>query len=111
MGGPAWETPLESANFPKGIPALPSPLLPKLANPVMSHPQEVEEPILNSAFEEPTRHWYIREGHAPQRRPGRRAALVFRPRDQRQEWDLSDGTLVRSSDYPAGYELALLTRI
>ena len=27
---------------------------------------EVSEPILNSPFEEPNRHWYIREGEEPE---------------------------------------------
>ena len=26
---------------------------------------EVNEPILNSPFEKPTRYWYIKEGEAP----------------------------------------------
>jgi type III restriction enzyme len=38
---------------------------------------EVAEPILNSPFEEPKEHWYIREGETPERRPGRRPAGYF----------------------------------
>jgi type III restriction enzyme len=68
---------------------------------------EVSEPILNSPFAEPALHWYIREGQSPQKRDGRRPGIIFPPRDQRHEWDLSDGTLTRSHDY-AGYELALV---
>jgi type III restriction enzyme len=35
---------------------------------------EVPEPILNSAFEEPTAYWLLREGEPPEKRPGRRPA-------------------------------------
>jgi len=38
---------------------------------------EVEEPILNSPYEEPAEHWHIEEGHQPERRPGRRPAGYF----------------------------------
>ena len=38
---------------------------------------EVEQPILNSPFEEPAQHWLIQEGHAPTRASGRRRAGYF----------------------------------
>jgi type III restriction enzyme len=38
---------------------------------------EVPEPILNSPYEEPAEHWYLQEGEAPERRPGRRPAMYF----------------------------------
>ncbi len=38
---------------------------------------EVEQPILNSPFEEPLEHWLIEEGKAPQRAKGRRRAGYF----------------------------------
>src|SRR6266540_3967526 len=38
---------------------------------------EVEQPILNSPFEEPLEHWLIEEGQAPQRAQGRRQAGYF----------------------------------
>ncbi len=38
---------------------------------------EVPEPILNSPFEEPARHWNIEEGKEPERRAGRREAGYF----------------------------------
>jgi type III restriction enzyme len=38
---------------------------------------EVDQPILNSPFEEPAEHWRIQEGTAPKREPGRRAAGYF----------------------------------
>jgi len=38
---------------------------------------EVEQPILNSPFEEPAEHWLIQEGQTPTRAPGRRQAGYF----------------------------------
>ena len=38
---------------------------------------EVEQPILNSPFEEPAEHWLIQEGQAPRRESGRRQAGYF----------------------------------
>ena len=38
---------------------------------------EVEQPILNSPFEEPAEHWRIQEGEAPKREKGRRPAGYF----------------------------------
>ena len=38
---------------------------------------EVEQPILNSPFEEPAEHWLIEEGQAPKRAAGRRRAGYF----------------------------------
>ncbi len=38
---------------------------------------EVEQPILNSPYAEPAEHWWIEEGRAPKRRPGRRPAGYF----------------------------------
>lgn len=76
---------------------------------------EVPNPILNSPYVEPARHWYIREGEAPEQRNCRRPALVYPPRDQRKdrhvEWTLADGTLALSRDYAPGYELTLVNRI
>ncbi len=72
---------------------------------------EVPEPIQNSPFQEPGRYWYIAEGQPPDLREGRRAAVVFPPRDQTSQWDLSDGTLRPSNEYAGGYELAMVNRI
>jgi type III restriction enzyme len=52
---------------------------------------EVDTPILNSPFAEPVEQWFIRPGHLAERRAGRRPAMVFQPRDQRDPWDV-DGT-------------------
>lgn len=68
-------------------------------------------PFLNSPFHPLGEYWYIREGEAPERRGGRRRSVVFPPRDQRREWDLSDGALNPSADYPGGYELTLVNLI
>jgi type III restriction enzyme len=72
---------------------------------------EVSEPILNSPFEEPKEYWYIREGQPAEKRPGRRRSLVFPPRTQTTEWDLSDGTLIKSEGYPGAYEMVLVNQI
>jgi type III restriction enzyme len=72
---------------------------------------EVAEPILSSPFAEPREHWYICEGEEPERRQGRRPAVVFPPRDQRERWNEADGTLFPSSAYPGAYDLALVNLI
>ncbi len=71
---------------------------------------EVSEPILNRPFEKPGEYWYIQEGEEPQRRSGRRPPVVFAPRDQKEEW-VETPLLRRSKEYPAGYELALVSLI
>jgi type III restriction enzyme len=38
---------------------------------------EVEQPILNSPFEEPAEHWLIKEGESPKKQKGRREAGYF----------------------------------
>jgi type III restriction enzyme len=81
----------------------------------MSGYTEVAEPILNSAFEKPTRYWYIREGEQPQQRPSsaehpkRRPALIFPPKDQRETWTIDGTILRRSKDFPYGFELGLVS--
>jgi type III restriction enzyme len=81
----------------------------------MTEAYEVPEPILNSPFEEPLQHWYIREGETPQQRDGRRPAIVYPPREERKDrqvpWSLTDGTLRPSQDYAPGFELAMVNRI
>jgi type III restriction enzyme len=72
---------------------------------------EVSQPILNSPYQEPKLYWYIREGEPPVQKEGRRRAVVWPPRDQRTPWDLSDGTLTPSPDYPSAFELALVNLI
>ena len=72
---------------------------------------EVSEPILNSPYEEPKLYWYIREGEPPGQREGRRRAVVWPPRDQKTQWNLADGTVTPSQEYPAAFELALVNLI
>ena len=72
---------------------------------------EVAQPILNSPFEEPREYWYIREGEQPEQRAGRRRSIVFPPRTQKSEWDLSDGTLAKAAEYPGAYEILLVNQI
>jgi type III restriction enzyme len=72
---------------------------------------EVNEPILNSPFEEPRRYWFIQEGHSPEVRDSRRPATVFPPKNQKERWDGSDGTLRDSSQFRGGYELVLVNLI
>lgn len=78
---------------------------------------EVETPIINSPFREPAEHWQIRQGETPMRAPGRRRSVVFQPPEQRNEWDLSDGTLAKLPPGQEGayagrtYEMVLVNRI
>ena len=72
---------------------------------------EVPEPIQNSPFEKPARYWYIQEGEEPQLRTGRRPPVIFPPRDQNEPWTVNPALLRPSPEYPAGYELALVTLI
>jgi type III restriction enzyme len=72
---------------------------------------EVSEPILNSPFDKPAEYWYIQEGEQPQRRKGRRPPVIFPPRDQKEPWTLDARVLRASQEYPAGYELALVSLI
>src|SRR5438067_7378241 len=72
---------------------------------------EVAEPIQNSPFVEPERYWYISEGEQPDLRQGRRPALVFPPRDQRDSWTLGSALLRPSEEYPLGLELVMVNLI
>lgn len=71
---------------------------------------EVNEPILNSPFEEPSQYWFIREGYHPELKEGRRSAIVYPPRDSKIEWDLKD-VLKPSIEYAPGYEMTLVNLI
>jgi type III restriction enzyme len=73
---------------------------------------EVETPILNSPFDPPAEHWFLRPGHPPERRTGRRPALVFQPRDQADDWSVEgDPTLERLPEYERAYGLTLVNAI
>ncbi len=71
---------------------------------------EVESPILNSPFDPPIKHWYLKEGESPKARESRRPPIVFSPRDQAATWDLSDGTMATSKEY-GGYELTIVNAV
>ncbi len=73
---------------------------------------EVNEPILNSPFDEPSRYWFIREGYHPELKDGRRPAIVYPPRDGNTDWDL--GQVLKPSpadEFSPGYEMTLVNRI
>jgi type III restriction enzyme len=72
---------------------------------------EVTQPILVSPYEEPDKHWYIQSGETPRQVEGRRPSFVFQPRGQREDWDISDGTLSRMRDYESAYEMVLVMRL
>jgi type III restriction enzyme len=71
---------------------------------------EVETPIISSPFEEPAEHWYIQPGETPVRKPGRRPAMVFQPRNVTENWD-TDGQLQKLPDYENAFELPLVNLI
>ncbi|MGQ0715041.1 MAG: BPTD_3080 family restriction endonuclease [Gemmatimonadaceae bacterium] len=77
---------------------------------------EVETPIINSPFLEPREHWQIRPGATPFRATGRRRSVVYQPPEQRDEWDLGDGTLAKLGGEHEGayagrtYEMVLVNR-
>jgi type III restriction enzyme len=72
---------------------------------------EVPDPIINTPFEEPAQHWYIREGEEPELRSGRRPAIVYPPRDETGDWDLGSGILRLSAEYRPGYEMAMVNLV
>lgn len=72
---------------------------------------EVNEPILNSPFEKPSRYWYIMEGEAPVLADGRRPSIVFPPRDQKEPWKTEEKLLRPCKEYPSGYELVLVNLV
>lgn len=57
---------------------------------------EVDEPILNSPYEEPAEHWHLEEGLQPEKRQGRRfQELVFElARDLTRDYVLQPGCIV-----------------
>lgn len=68
---------------------------------------EVEDPIICSPYEEPQRYWYIQKGETPEKREGRRPAIIFPPRDQKRAWTEEPGIIRRSTLYTTGFELEL----
>ncbi len=72
---------------------------------------EVSKPILVSPYDEPGKHWHIQPGETPRQQEGRRPSFVFRPRNQTQEWDVSDGILLRMPEFENAYEMVLVNRL
>jgi len=72
---------------------------------------EVGEPILNTPFAAPTRHWFIREGEDAELLDGRRPSLVYPPKEGNTTWDLREGSLVASKTYKPAYEMGLVNRL
>jgi type III restriction enzyme len=73
---------------------------------------EVNEPILNSPFDEPSCYWFIRENYEPELKEGRRPSIVYPPREGNVEWEL--GNVLRKSppdEFDPGYEMVLVNRI
>lgn len=66
---------------------------------------EVDEPILNSPYEEPGEYWYLMQGEAPERKAGRRPPMYYyRPPSR-------GGEDVPSEDVGTAIELKLVSRI
>jgi type III restriction enzyme len=72
---------------------------------------EVSQPILNSAYAEPSLYWYIQEGEPAAQREGRRPAMVFEPRDTHEPWQPLPGLLEPMPDYSGAFALALVNLI
>jgi len=73
---------------------------------------EVNEPILNSPFDEPQQYWFIRDGYEPELRTGRRPAIVYPPREGNVTWEL--GQVLKPSrpdEFAPGYEMTLVNRL
>jgi type III restriction enzyme len=73
---------------------------------------EVNEPILNSPFDEPSRYWFIREGYEPELKEGRRPAIVYPLWEGDTEWEL--GKVLKLSppdEFFPGYEMTLVNHI
>ncbi|MGM3305909.1 hypothetical protein ACSQ6I_07995 [Anabaena sp. WFMT] len=68
---------------------------------------EVNGPILNYPFDEPSRYWFIREGYKPELKQGRRPAIVYLPREGDMDWNL--GKVLKPShtdEFAPGYEIS-----
>ncbi|MBL8024693.1 MAG: DEAD/DEAH box helicase family protein [Elusimicrobia bacterium] len=72
---------------------------------------EVDQPIINSPFAEPSQHYFIREGEPAERREGRRPSLVYPPKEGNITWNLRDGALAESKAYKPAYEMVLVNRL
>ena len=50
---------------------------------------EVNEPILNTPFDEPSQYWFIREGYELELREGRHPSIVYPPCEGNFDWELT----------------------
>ena len=73
---------------------------------------EVNEPILNSPFNEPSQYWFIRDGYEPELKEGRRPSIIYPPREGSVEWEL--GHVLKKSplgEFDPGYEMTLVNQL
>ncbi len=73
---------------------------------------EVNEPILNSPFDEPSHYWFIRDGYEPELIKGRRPAIAYPPLEGNVDWDL--GEVLKPSpveEFYPGYEMTLVNQL
>jgi type III restriction enzyme len=73
---------------------------------------EVDQPILNNPFDEPSRYWFIRDNYDPELRESRRPSIVYPPREGNTQWDLGD-VLKPSTpeEFAPGYEMTLVNQL
>lgn len=73
---------------------------------------EVDRPILNNPFDEPSRYWFIRDNYDPELRRGRRPSIVYPPREGKVDWDL--GRVLKPSrpeEFAPGFEMTLVNKL
>ncbi|MCZ8238154.1 MAG: DEAD/DEAH box helicase family protein [Leptospiraceae bacterium] len=72
----------------------------------------VNQPIINSPFEEPKEYYYLEPDKDPLRKTGRRPSVVFPPEtSQGMAWEEVSGVLEISKEFPRAYELKLVQKI
>lgn len=72
----------------------------------------VNQPIINSPFQEPTSYWYLEPDQEPRRNTGRRPSIIFPPeRNDAVYWEPNPGILEVSNEFARAYELKLVERI
>src|SRR5438034_2616487 len=74
---------------------------------------EVPQPIQNSPYDRPERHWFMRPDVAPNLRDSRRPPLVFEPPGEGRRWEVdpNDTALRRMPEYENAWELQLVSLI
>jgi type III restriction enzyme len=72
----------------------------------------VNQPIINSPFEEPKEYYYLEPDKEPLRKTGRRPSVVFPPEtSQGMAWEEFPGVLEISNEFVRAYELKLVQKI